>query len=135
MSERVVPFEGDVRWEPNAPDAQLNSTDAGRSVLSIAAHPDDDDQRRVVLTWTACSSTEFGAPNDEARHLHRLYERGLAEVLWIGLVLDSSRIDEFARMASQPPTTHYVIPLKECVVEVLATSLKISREGPQTPAQ
>jgi hypothetical protein len=38
-----------LRWEPNAPEAFLVSDDMGRGALAQHAHPDDPDQRCVVL--------------------------------------------------------------------------------------
>ncbi len=102
-------------------------------ILTVRAHPDDPDQRPVVLTFQGCASAQMGAPNDEALHLHRLYESGLADVLWIGEVLDSSRIDEIAPMTVTPPPKHYILPLKEGVVEVLTESLTVTRAATDPP--
>jgi hypothetical protein len=54
VAERVEPLHalalaGEVRWEPNAPEACLVSDDQGRAALAQRAHPDDSDQRCVVL--------------------------------------------------------------------------------------
>ena len=48
----------------------------------------------------------------------RLYDVGLDEIDWIGIVED----DEV-----ESTETHYVIPLKACVVEVVAAGLTVGR--------
>jgi hypothetical protein len=51
MADRVVRSGMNVRWEPNAPDAVMVSDDSGRTVLAVRSHPEDTDQRNVVLVW------------------------------------------------------------------------------------
>jgi hypothetical protein len=71
-AERVEPHHPAVgvplRWEPNAPDAFLVSDDMARGALAQRAHPDDPDQRCVVLRWDVVSYALMGPPNDEARN-------------------------------------------------------------------
>lgn len=75
-------------------------------------------------------------PNDEARSGHRLYDVGLREVLWLGEVYESGLIAELerrnrvhARHSAEQYTAlrHWVAPLKECTVEVVAHSLRVER--------
>jgi hypothetical protein len=126
--QRVVPLELGVTWEPNAPLATLRSSDLGNATLTLKAHPDDHDQRDVVITFHECRAAARLPFNDEALHLHPLYARGLREVLWAGEVLDSTWLP--ARPAS---SRHFVFPLKECVVELLAGGLDVFRSTDQSP--
>ena len=126
--ERVVPLELGVTWEPNAPRATLQSSDLGNACLTLKAHPDDHDQRDVVITFDRCRAAAQLPFNDEAVHLHPLYARGLREAVWAGEVLDSTWLP--SRRAS---SRHFVFPLKECVVELLAEGLDVSRSPEQGP--
>jgi hypothetical protein len=136
VAERVEPYDlalgVPLRWEPNAPDAFLVSDDMGRGALAQRAHPDDPDQRSVVLRWDVVSYALMGPPNDEARNQHRLYEAGLKDVDWLGVVRDSSLVvglrPMFGRSAMFVPV-HYVVVSKECVVEVLADKVEVFRIG------
>ena len=75
-------------------------------------------------------------PNDEALAGHRLYDSGLGNVDWVGTVSGSAVTAELERRnrvhARHDPKVfdslvHYIVPLKECVVEVVASSLQTSR--------
>lgn len=90
MTAPVVPVLGDLRWDPNAPDAQFLSDDAGLAVLMLRPHFNDTDQRTVVIFWTGVMEAQFGEPNDEGMHDHSLYESGLSELLWAGEVVDDA---------------------------------------------
>ena len=62
-------------------------------------------------------------PNDEAGYHHRLYEAGLNDVDWLGVVRDSSLVPLLRPMLSNHPVLvpmHYIVVSKECVGEVLA---------------
>jgi len=120
--ERVVPVEVGVTWEPNAPAATLWSSDRGEARLTLAAHPDDDDQRDVVITFERCRAASRLPFDDEVLHEHPLYACGLRHVLWAGEVFDSTCLP--TRRGS---SRHFVFPLKECVVEVLADGFLVSR--------
>ena len=83
----------------------------------------------------------MGAPNDEALRGHRLYQRGLAELRWAGLVEDSERIARLEQANRAHPRhdperfaqlRHYILPLKEGVVEVIAETISVQRR-PGTP--
>ena len=117
---------------PNVPDAFLVSDDMGRGALAQRAHPDDPDQRCVVLRWDGVSYALMGPPNDEARDQHRLYQAGLTDVNWLGVVRESSLVaglrPMFGRGAAFVPP-HYVVVSKECVVEVLAENVDVFRIG------
>jgi len=64
VAERVEPHDVHIsvplRWEPNAPEAFLVSDDMGRGALAQRAHPDDADQRCVVLRWDVVSYALMG---------------------------------------------------------------------------
>lgn len=134
MSQRVEPYDlglgVPLRWEPNAPEAFLVTDDMGRGALAQRAHPNDPDPRCVVLRWDVVHYSLLGPPNDEARDQHRLYEAGLRDVDWLGVVHDSELV------AALRPTwhsqagfvpLHYVVVSKECVVEVVAENVDAFR--------
>lgn len=122
----------DITWEPNAPDAVLVSDDFGRGALALAAHPDDPDKRTVALRFDLVLYSSMTPPNDEAMNHHPLYDRGLKGLLWLGVVRDSSLVARLrpmwhpvAELRLQP--MHFIAPLKECVVEVVAADVDVFR--------
>lgn len=135
-SERVVPWDLDVVWEPNVPDAVLLSTENGSTALALNPRWDDESDGCVVLTWGSIWAS-IGQPNDEARPGHRLYEAGLSDLsAWGGVVQNSALIAELARQEDvmfrprgdeYARYTHYVVPLKECFVEVVGVGLRVHR--------
>jgi hypothetical protein len=105
-------------------------------VLAVRAHLDDADRRNVVLVWRRVKSASLGAPNDEALSGHRLWRAGLGDILWLGIVENSDLVDSLRRQNSVHPShdprrydflVHYIAPLKECVVEVVAGSMEVRR--------
>lgn len=136
VAERVEPYEllldAPLRWDPNAPEAFMVSDDMGRGALGQRAHPEDPDQRCVVLRWDVVRYALMGPPNDEAMHQHRLYESGLKDILWLGVVRDSALLSDLSPMWSREMAMvplHYVVVSKECVVEVLAENVDVFRLG------
>ncbi len=136
MAEQVVALELGVKWDPNAPEALLLSDDMGRTVLALQAHHDDSDARCVVLVWSSVHSARMADPSDEAISGHRLYPLGLSEVLWVGSVQHSRDVQALETQNRVHPLhdpsrferlTHYVVPLKECVVEVIAAEMTVHR--------
>lgn len=133
MAEHVESMPGvDITWEPNAPDAILISDDFGRGALGLRAHPSDSDQRTVVLRFDLVIYSLMAPPNGEALHHHPLYDRGLEGLLWLGVVRDSSLVARLrpswsavADLHLQP--MHFIAPLKECVVEVVAADVDVFR--------
>lgn len=125
MSERVVPVPGDWSWEPNAPEAVLMCSDLGGASLALRCHPDDPDTRTVVLVWPQAQAAVMAPPNDEGIHAHPLYSVGLRELTWLGVVEHSRWVPPGAVARSR--LRHFIAPLKECVVEVLAPSVLMSR--------
>jgi hypothetical protein len=141
MTEQVVQSLAGIRWDPNSPAAVLIVTDAGLAALALRPHPADTGDACVVLVWSGMQEATMGAPNDEALPGHRLYERGLAELTWAGVVEHSERIarleqgnrihprhgpERFSRLQ------HYILPLKEDVVEVIAETVTVQRQ-PEPP--
>lgn len=110
--------------------------DRGRTVMVVRAHFDDPDQRHIVFVWSRVESASLGAPNDEALGGHRLWNVGLRDLQWLGLVQNSERIRELRRQNSVHPghdprryefLDHYIAALKEVVAEVVASALVIQR--------
>ena len=76
----------------------------------------------------------MGAPNDEALPGHRLYDRGLAELAGAGLIAHSERIARLEQVNRVHPgheaerfsrQHHYIVPLKESIVEVVAEPVAV----------
>lgn len=118
MRVRVVPLPESPRWEPNAPDASLVAGDDGVTRLSLRAHPDDENQSRVVVEWSGTVAATMSDPNDEGLHTHPLYANGLDTLTWMGEVVG----------ATAAPLRHFILPLKEGVVEVTATTFRVARD-------
>ena len=138
MTERVAAVDIGTRWNPNVPDARLLVHDDGETRLALRPHIDDPDQRFVMLVWHSSFTSRMEPPNDEARSGHRLYNSGLREVLWLGEVHESALIDDLERRnrvhdrhnpARFADLRHWIIPLKECTVEVVARSLVVERRA------
>lgn len=135
MAERVEAYYWGVpvNWEPNAPDAFLVSDDKGRGALAQRAHPHDPDQRCVVLRFDGVIFAKMASVNDEARSLHPLYEAGLRDLLWLGVVRESTLASQlrpvWTRLGEElhVQPLHYVIPSKECVIEVVAENVDVFR--------
>ncbi len=123
----MVPV-GDVRWEPNDSRGLLMSQADGPVELSLAPHFDDLDQRSVRLLWREAVASRFLAINDEGRWAHPLYSVGLDRLLWLGVV-DGSDWMVGGRVDRGRTMQHFVVPLKECVVEVLAEDVEVLRGG------
>ncbi len=136
VTEQVEPFDLGVTWEPNAPSACLVSDDMGKTALALMPHGDDLDQRCVVILWSGTHSACLSDPNDEAISGHRLYAKGLADVLWAGVVRNSEAVAALVRQNAVHPfhdpsrfqdLVHHVLPMKECVAEVIAQTMAIRR--------
>jgi len=144
MAERVVPWVAGFRWEPNAPEAVLAVSDAGRAALALKAHFDDADQDCVIFAWSGTQAAIMGPPDDEARPGHRLYSLGLSDLLWAGQVEQSEWIMDLERQVRDHPhhyaarfarLTHFIVPLKESTVEVAAERVTVLRRpGPTSSA-
>lgn len=142
MAEHVVTLDLEVKWNPNAPEAILLSNGFGTTLLALNPHHDDPDQRCVVLVWAGTCSAVLAPPNDEAISGHRLYDRGLDKVLWVGEIRDSEAIralevqnrwHPFHDPAHFEVLAHHIVLLKECVVEVIAEAVSVQRLEGCTP--
>lgn len=119
----VVALPDSPRWEPNAPNASLVTSDeTGVSQLRLRAHPDDPDQSLVIIEWVGALASTMASPNDEGRHEHPLYHSGLDALVWMGEIVGSG--------AAAYRT--FVVPLKESTVEAIARDWSTGRE-PQRP--
>lgn len=88
-------------------------------------------------------SASMAGPNDEAISGHRLYEMGLSELSWAGVVQQSELVQALERQDRAHPAhdrsrysqlAHHVLLLKEGVVEVAARALTIERRAGSTLA-
>jgi len=138
VTEHVKPLDLGVTWDPNAPSAVLVSDDSGRTALGLNRHPNDKDVRCVVLLWSGTRLAMLSDPNDEAVSGHRLYQKGLSEVLWACVVRDSESLAGLEKQNRVHPLhdashfsrlTHHVVLLKECVAEVVADTIEVHRIG------
>ena len=120
---QVIAIPDSPEWEPNAPEAVLISDDFARAVLALNPHFDDTDRRVVALLWQGVYSASMGYPNDEGLSDHPLYHSGLDRLLWMGEVHDGQSVPR----PFGPPPRHFVLPLKETVVEVLADGFAVVR--------
>jgi hypothetical protein len=71
-------------------------------------------------------------PNDEALHRHPLYGHGLRDLMWLGEVQDSDWLAAVTEMSASPPARHFILPLKECVIEALADGVTVERRPGST---
>jgi hypothetical protein len=85
VAEYVVPLDVMVRWDAIAPRAGIAGPVDGRAAVALAPHPDDADQRTVVLRWTGARSVVTSDPHTPLSR-HRLYEHGLRDIAWVGVV-------------------------------------------------
>jgi len=136
MVERVIPVDLGAQWEPNAPAAALLVRDDGTAELTLQPHPVDADESPVRFVWHGCCAAVMQPPNDEALSGHRLYDKGLRGLLWAGEVLDSQWIADLERQNRVHPRhnpgrfarlRHFILPLKERTVEVIATGWETQR--------
>ncbi len=127
MTMQVVPAMPGLMWEANDERAVLVSTIAtGKVALALRAHMDDPDQRSVVLAWADSVASAWSAINDEGRFAHWLYSLGLDKLLWLGVV-QGSDWQVGGRIPGPEPLQHFIIGLKDGVVEVLATDVVVLR--------
>lgn len=136
MAEYVVNIDLGVTWDPNAPDAALTAFDNGTATLRLSPHSADDDERDVLLVWSGAKVALMEPPNDEAITGHRLFLAGLNAVRCIGEVAESTLISELERANRVHPRRdpapyaslrHWIVPLKECTIEIIAQSLQARR--------
>jgi hypothetical protein len=131
----------DPDLDPNAPEAVLLSADKGVTVLAVARHHDDEDDRCFVFRWEGTRWASSSMPNDEARSGHPLWKKGLGSLLWGGIVQRSELTRELERQNRIHPRhdasrfaglTHYIVLTKELTIEVAAEMLTIERREGST---
>jgi hypothetical protein len=93
-----------------------------------------------VIEWKEPYASLMGPPNDEAISGHRLWDRGLKDVLWAGEVFGSSWVRYLERMNEVHPRydphrfeglRHFVLRLKESTFECVARGfVSEKRRGP-----
>ena len=136
MTEHVGSVDLRVIREPHAPAAGLMSADSGKTVLALNSYPDDPDRRSVVLVWSGCRYACLADPNDEAISGHRPFKNGLSDVLRAGAVRDSDLIRALQTQSGVHPlhdpsrverSIHHIVPLKECVAEVVTETVSVQR--------
>ena len=136
MSQSVRNVDLGTTWEPDNPGAVLLASDGGDARLTMRAHVDDADQRPVVLVWLRSWAVRMEPTNDEALTGHPLYRAGLRDVLWVGEVLQSRLIANLEKrnrfhVLHDPhrfrQLRHWVVPLKEVLVEVVAEDIELER--------
>ena len=121
-----------VLWDPNVSSSVFLSGDSGIAELWLWPHFDDPEQSWVVLRWLGCLSARLGPYNDEGRHHHPLYPRGLSDVLWAGEGSETEWLAEVqgaVSMRNRPPLRHFLILLKEDTVEVVANEIEVERSA------
>jgi hypothetical protein len=137
MSQSVRAFDLGTTWETDTPEAVLVANDCGDTRLTLRARIDDPDQRSVVLVWTGSWAARMEPQNDEALTGNPLYKAGLRDVSGIGEVFESRLIANLDKRDRFHPKhgdhsfrqlRHWVVPLKETLVEVVAATIEIHRQ-------
>ncbi len=136
--EYVELFDIGCEWAPNAPYALLLQDDFAHALLVLNPHFNDHDQENAVMfAFKDCRCAIKGEPNDEARSGHPLYAKELADILWAGIVRNSSWIDRLEKQNSVHPyhnparyqaLNHYILVLKEDTFECIAESVSLIRQ-------
>lgn len=136
MSQVVRNFDLGTTWDPGTPGAVLVASDLGETRLTLRAHVDDPDQSGVILVFLGSLAARMEPKNDEALSGNSLYRSGLRDVLWIGEVTQSrlianlekkNRFDPLHKPQRFRQLRHWVVPLKEVLVEVVAEGIELQR--------
>jgi hypothetical protein len=120
VAEYVVPLDVMVRWDAIAPRAGIAGPVDGRAAVALAPHPDDADQRTVVLRWTGARSVVTSDPHTPLSR-HRLYEHGLRDIAWVGVVRKTD--------ADAEGLVQHLVLLDDRTVEVVAELLTVQRSA------
>lgn len=119
-ADYVVPLDVMARWDAVAPRAEVAGPIDGRAALAVAPHPDDPDQRCVVLLWAGARSITQSDPRAPLSR-HRLADRGLRDVAWVGVVRNSDET------GAAKDLVHHLVLLDDRAVEVVAELLTVHR--------
>lgn len=126
VSERVVELDSSFRWDPARRRKCWSPRTTGQSWPSTRTPT-----TTISGQWSSrgrASARPQLEPNDEARHGHRLAGAGLLQILWVGLVENSTLVAELEAQNAVHPRhrssdytnlRHFVLPLKENTVESL----------------
>jgi hypothetical protein len=146
--EWVHPIDLGFTWDPNAPCPCLIQTDNHAFLLlnmfedtPIDVTASESAQLVGVITWQDLCASLMGPPNDEAISGHRLWDRGLQQVLWAGEVFGSAWVRSLERMNAVHPRhdprryeglRHFVLRLKETTFECVARGFvaETKKRGP-----
>ncbi len=128
-AEHVTPIDLGVIWEPNVPDPILLQTEGKAYLLLYPWEASERYTHTVVIEWQSCRGAVFGDPNDEAFYGHRLYDKGLQDILWAGEVHKSGWIAAGERVNSVHPrhdperfanARHFILRFKDSTFECIA---------------
>ena len=134
-TERVIPVDLGVVWEPNVQDPWLVHH-LSTAALVLNPHFDDPNPSPLVLVWRYCWGAVLEPVDDDTIWGHRLWNAGLKDCLWAGEVINSSWIGTFdlpGRSRRRPRSgawtikRHFVLRLKEATFEVIAESFEVAR--------
>ena len=145
MSERVVPLEGISLPLPSSPSDEVVLHGDMNSFLVYATFHASKDQtaNTVLVECVRLSLCRFGYPNDEGIIEHRLYSKGLSDLLGFGEVKNSELVRECETMSqrsanriwsgrgislpkdSRPRQRHFIISLKENCFEAVCDDLQL----------
>jgi acetyl-CoA acetyltransferase len=123
VAEYVVPLDVMVRWDAIAPAAEIAGPVDGVAAVALAPHPDDADQRTVILRWTGARSVTISDPHAPLSR-HRLYEHGLRDIAWMGVVRNTGVDPE--------GLVQHLVLLDDRTVEVVAELLTVQRSKGST---
>jgi hypothetical protein len=137
-----------ITWDPNAPYPCLLQTDHHAFLIlnlfddtPLGGDPTTVNANLVgVIEWKDLYASLMGPPNHEAISGHRLWDRGLRDVLWAGEVLGSNWVRSLERMNAVHPRhdprryeglRHFVLRFKESTFECVARGfVSEKRRGP-----
>jgi hypothetical protein len=146
--EWVQPVDLGITWDPNAPYPCLVQTDNHAFLILKLFEdiPPEGDATSVtaetvgVIEWKGLYASLMGPPNDEAISGHRLWDRGLKEILRAGEVFGSEWVRHLERMNAVHPghdpqryqgLRHFVLLFKESTFECVARAfVSEKRRGP-----
>ncbi len=145
MAEHVVTPEDIKLPLPATPGGTVLHDELSTVVLYPTYYASDDSSLRYVLVeCEGLALSRFGYPNDEGLAEHRLYTKGLRDVLGVGEVKDSELLKEYESMSkrsheriwggrgmlsqvpySRPSKRHFVFTFKENVFEAICDTLNL----------
>src|SRR6266446_8849259 len=145
MAERVVALEAVSLPLPSSPRDEVVLHGDMNSFLIYSTFQASVGQlgKSALIECVRPSFCTFGYPNDEGIAEHRLYDKGLSDLLGFGEVKDSELVREYETMSrrsahriwsgrgislpenSKPAKRHFIISLKENVFEAVCNELRL----------